>query len=70
VKPENVRREMKHLEARRQQIALEVMRGNSSAVEEDRGLERRIAELASAEREERADELREAWRRRHPGGDE
>jgi hypothetical protein len=33
-------------------------------------LERRIMELASTDREARADELKEAWRRRHPGGDE
>jgi hypothetical protein len=33
-------------------------------------LQRLIAELMSADRETRADELREAWRKRHPGGDE
>ena len=70
MKLEDVRHEIKRLEARRLHIASEVMGGNPSAVEEDRGLERRIAQLASAEREERADELREAWRRRHPGEDE
>jgi hypothetical protein len=70
VKPEDVRREIERLEARRLRLAPEVMGGNPSAVEEDRGLERRIMELASAEREGRADELREAWRRRHPGADE
>lgn len=70
MKPEDARRELKRLEVRRQQIAPAVMGGNPSAVEEDRGLERRIMELASAEREGRADELREAWRRRHPGGEE
>jgi hypothetical protein len=70
VKPEDVRREIERLEARRLRLAPEVMGGNPSAVEEDRGLERRIMELASAEREGRADELREAWRMRHPGGDE
>jgi hypothetical protein len=70
MKPEDVRREIKRLEARRLHIAPEVMGGNPSAVEEDRGLERRIMELAGSEREGRADELREAWRRRHPGGDE
>ena len=70
MKPENARREIKRLEAPRLRIAPDVMGGNPSAVEEDRGLERRIVELASAEREGRADELREAWRRRHPGEDE
>ena len=70
MKPEDVRQEIKRLEDRRLRIAPEVMGGNPSAVEEDRGLERRIMELASAEREGRADELREAWCRRHPGGDE
>jgi hypothetical protein len=69
VKPEDARREIKRLEDRRLHIAPEVMGGNSSAVEEDRGLERRIMELASAEREGRADELREAWRKNHPGGE-
>ncbi len=70
MKPEEARREIKRLEDRRLRIAPEVMGGNPSAVEEDRGLERRIMELASTDRESRADELREAWRRRHPGGDE
>ena len=69
MKPEDVRREIKRLEDRRLRIAPEVMGGNPSAVEEDRGLERRVMELAGAEREGRADDLREAWRRRHPGGD-
>ncbi len=36
---------------------------------EDRRLERQIVELASTERDARADELREAWRKRHPGGE-
>lgn len=69
MKPEDVRREIKRLEDRRLQIAPEVMGGNPSAFEEDRGLERRIMELAGAEREGRADELRESWRRNHPGGE-
>jgi hypothetical protein len=68
VNPEDVRREIKRLEDRRLHIAPEVMGGNPSAVEEDRGVERRIMELAGSEREARADELREAWRKRHPGG--
>ncbi|HEV2093595.1 MAG TPA: hypothetical protein VGR18_10565 [Rubrobacter sp.] len=70
MKPEEVKREIRRLEARRLQLAPEVMGGNPSALEEDRGLERRVMELASTEREGRADELREAWRRRHPGGGE
>ena len=70
VKSEEVKREILRLEARRLQLAPEVMGGNPSALEEDRGLERRIMELAGTEREARAGELREAWRRRHPGGDE
>ena len=68
--PEDVRREIKRLEARRLHLAPEVMGGNPSALEEDRRLERRIIELAGTEREARADELRAAWRKRHPGGDE
>src|SRR3712207_6876044 len=47
----SVRREIKRLEDRRLQLAPEVMGGNRSALEEDRGLERRIMELAGAERE-------------------
>lgn len=70
MKPEDVRREIGRLEARRRRLAPEVAAGNPSAVEEDRGLRRRLSELAGFEREARADELREAWRRRHPGGDE
>ena len=69
MKPEDVRAEIRRLEARRLHIAPEVMGGNPSAVEEDRGLERRITELASTEREASADELRAAWRKRHPGGE-
>ena len=69
MKPEDVRAEIKRLEDRRLGLAPEVMGGNPSALEEDRGLERRIMELAGAEREGRADELREAWRRRRPGGE-
>ena len=68
--PEDVRREILRLETRRLHLAPEVMGGNPSAFEEDRRLERRIMELAGTEREARADELREAWRKRHPGGDE
>jgi hypothetical protein len=67
VKPEDVRREILRLEKRRLHLAPEVTGGNPSALEEDRRVERRIMELAGTEREARADELREAWRRRHPG---
>jgi len=69
VKPEHVRQEIVRLEKRRVELAPEVMGGNASAVEEDRRLERRIMELAGAEREARADELRESWRKNHPGGE-
>ena len=70
MKPDEVRREIKRLEDERLRIAPEVMGGDRRAFEEDRRLERRIMELAGADREVRADELREAWRKRHPGGDE
>jgi len=63
VKPEEIRREIKRLEDRRLRLAPEVMGGTPSAVEEDRRLERRIMELASSDRDTRADELRESWRR-------
>ena len=69
MKPEEVKREIKRLEGRRLKLAPEVMGGNPSAVREDRSLERAIMELASAEREARADELRAAWRKRHGGGE-
>ena len=45
------------------------MGGDRRALEEDKRLERRIMELAGADREARADEPREAWRKNHPGGD-
>jgi hypothetical protein len=67
VNAEEARREIRRLEARRLEIAPEVMGGNPRALEEDRGLERQIMELARSEKEGRADELREAWRRNHPG---
>jgi hypothetical protein len=70
VKPEKVRREVKRLEDERLRLAPEIMGGDREALERDMDLERRIMELASAEREGRADELREAWRRRHLGGEE
>ena len=45
------------------------MGGDRRAFEEDKRLGRRIMELAGADRGARADELREAWRKNHPGGD-
>jgi hypothetical protein len=70
VKLEEVRREIKRLEDERLRLAPEVMGGNREAFERDKDLERHIMELASSDRETRADELREAWRRRRPGADE
>ncbi len=69
MKAEEVRREILRLEDERLRLAPEVMGGNRSAVEEDRRLERRLMELASSDRENRADELWESWRRNHPGGE-
>ena len=69
MKPDEARREIKRLEDERLRIAPEVMGGDRRAFEEDRRLERRIMELASIDREARADELKEAWRKNHPGGD-
>ena len=69
MKPEEVRHEIKRLEDERLRLAPEVLGGDRGALERDRDLERRIMELASAEREGRADELREAWRKNHPGGE-
>ena len=70
MKSEEVRHEIKRLEDARLRLAPEVLGGDRGALERDRDLERRIMELASADREARADELKEAWRRRHPGEDE
>ncbi len=69
MKPEEVRREIKRLEDRRLRLAPEVMGGNPSAVEEDRRLERCLMELAGSDRDACADELRESWRRNHPGAE-
>ena len=69
MKPKDVRAEIKRLEDERLRIAPEVMGGDRRAFEEDKRLERRIMELASTDREARAGELREAWRKNHPGGD-
>jgi hypothetical protein len=70
VKPDEIRAEILRLEEERLRLAPEVMGGNREAVEEDRRLERRIAELAGAEREARSSELMEGWRRRHSDGEE
>ena len=67
MKPEEVRHEIKRLEDERLRIAPEVMGGDRDALERDKELERRIMRLASTDRETRADELREAWRKNHPG---
>ena len=69
MKPEEVKAEIKRLEGRRLELAPEVMGGDPTAAAEDRRLERRIMELASSDRDARADELREAWRKNHPGGE-
>ena len=70
MKPEEVRREIGRLQDERLLLAPEVVGGDREARREDERLRRLIAELTSADRESRADELREAWRRRRPGGDE
>ena len=70
MKPEEVRREIGRLQDERLRLAPEVTGGDREARREDERLQRLIAELRSADREARADELREVWRRRHPGGDE
>lgn len=70
MKPDEIRREMRRLEQRRLELAPGVAGGDPKALQEDRNLERRIAELAGSEREARAGELRESWRRNHPGGGE
>ncbi len=70
VKPDQVRDEVRRLEDERLRLAPEVMVGNPEALERDKRLEARIRELAGLSREERAAQLREAWLRNHPGGDE
>ncbi len=68
--PDEVRDEVRRLEDERLRLAPEVMAGNPEAFERDKRLEARIRELAGPSREERAAQLREAWLRNHPGGDE
>ncbi len=72
--------ELMSLEERRLQLSERVMRGDRAALEEDRPLERRLRDLARwlmrveqeqeeeslAETERRGEQLREAWRQRHP----
>jgi len=70
VNPDQVRDEVRRLEDERLRLAPEVMAGNPEAFERDKRLEARIRELAGPSREERAAQLREAWLRNHPGGDE
>ena len=67
MKPKDVRAEIKRLEDERLRIAPEVMGGDREAFERDEELERRIMEFAGADRQARADDLRESWRRNHPG---
>jgi hypothetical protein len=69
VRPEEVRREIGRLQGERLRLAAEVRGGDQEARREDERLQRLIAELTSADRETRADEHREVWRERHPGGD-
>ena len=69
MKPEEVRHEIKRLEDRRLRLAPEVRDGDREALLEDVRLELRLIELAEVDREGRAEELREAWRKRHPGGE-
>ncbi len=68
--PDQVRDEVRRLEDERLRLAPEVMAGNPEAFERDKRLEARIRELAGPSREEHAVQLREAWLRNHPGGDE
>jgi hypothetical protein len=74
------REEIEELEATRLELADAVMRGDHEARNEDRQLERRIRDLSrlimrvehdeEAERrdeaERRGEQLKEAWRKRHP----
>ncbi len=74
------REELMSLEERRLGLSERVMRGERAALEEDRRLERRLRDLArwlmrvdheqeeerDAETERRGEQLREAWRQRHP----
>ena len=77
------REKLLRIEERRLGLSERVMRGEPEALKEDRHLEARLRELAHwlmrVEREEedqrhteterRGEQLKEAWRRRHPEGD-
>jgi len=77
------REELMSIEERRLGLSQRVMRGEPEALNEDRRLEARLRELAHwlmrVEREEederhteterRGEQLREAWRQRHPEED-
>ena len=70
MKPEELRAEILRLEDERLRLAPEVTGGDPAAAEEDRRLEKRLRELAGAEREARTSELMAAWRRRRSDGEE
>jgi hypothetical protein len=77
------RDEIEELEAARLQLSDAVKKGDHKARDEDRQLERRLRDLSRlimraergaeeesrAETEHRGEQLREAWRRRHPEED-
>ena len=68
MRPDEARQEITRLERLRVELAPRVTGGDREALAEDERLERRIRELARLDREARSDQLREAWRRNHPGG--
>ncbi len=68
MKPDEIREEIVRLERLRVGLAPRVMGGDAEALAEDERLHRRIRELARLDREARSDQLRESWRRNHPGG--
>jgi hypothetical protein len=77
------REELMRIEERRLGLSKRVMRGEPEALKEDRRLEARLRELAHwlmrverqeedqryAETERRGEQLKEAWRQRHPEED-
>lgn len=77
------REELMRIEERRLGLSKRVMRGEPEALKEDRRLETRLRELAHwlmrverqeedqryAETERRGEQLKEAWRQRHPEED-
>ena len=77
------RDEIEELEAARLRLSEAVMKGDCRARDEDRRLERRLRDLSRlimraergeevesrAEMERRGEQLREAWRQRHPQED-